>query len=192
MEGKYYLVYRVYKGDEVKFTKQNSRIYGWTNSKAVLQAFMQQRDEKKYLSFKMEEEEFLFRTKQIDEDLDKLRIDFLRLKSVQEDGEFKLFITENEAAECEKKIQRLLTEYSSISKMEFKSPNKEILYFVNLYLNLKKSFRDALFFLGHRPPEIEDLFDSVEETGTYTNENDIANKIIYSLEAYIKVLREDL
>lgn len=190
MEGKYYLVYRVYKGEEVKFTKQNSRIYGWTNSKAVLQAFMQQRDEKKYLSYKMGEEEFLFRTKQIDEDLERLKISFLRLKSVQEEGEFKLFMTANEAAECELRIQRLLTEYSSISKMEFKSPNKEILYFVNLHLNLKKNFQDALFFLGYRPPEIEDLFDSVEEIRSY--ENDVANQIIYSLEAYIKVLREDM
>lgn len=215
-EKRYWLIYRVkdHKEDEM-----NARIYGWTDSKNALKAFSEQRDEKKYAIFEIEYQE-------LEEKFnmgglpDELKLDYLELTSVQTGDKIKLFMTMSEVGEVVKKIVRLFVDLSSLCNINFKDPNKEVLYFMNLIMNLKPKYYDALEYIGYRPPEIEQYFDSI--TGTHEdmiNEtvdlaiaetvhpmrqrspgeipgasalDDVADKILYSLEAFIKVMRDDL
>jgi hypothetical protein len=217
MAKNYWLVYRV--KDHRLEDEINARIYGWTDSKPVLEAFFEQRDEKKYAIFKMKYEEIA--KKFPDEDLPKEeQIDFIKLKSVQTGQEILLFMTLSEMGEAVKRILRLFVELSSLCNLEIKDQGKDVRYFMMLIMNLKDKYKDALEYIGYRPPEIDAYYDSI--TGTREDENnetidiaiaeavhprarrdpgeipgasaldDVADKILYSLEAFIKVLREDM
>ena len=86
--------------------------------------------------------------------------------------------------------------------------------FVDIILNLEEKYYDALFYLGYRPKELEAKFDSHiyesdfvyecmpceeyyrEEPGDQSLRvsamGDVSNKIIYSLESFVKGMRNDL
>ena len=208
------MVYRVYDNKERPDEKRNSHIYGWTCSKKVLKAFIHQRGEKKYLVKKMTMEELTNRLHNHDYDATgRYAIDFIKLKSVKNGEEFKLFMTANEMKQVEREVQRIFEDLSDLDRID---PDN-ISRYVNMVANLNEKFYDALFYLGYRPKEIEAAFDSPlgdmctnpydgieceeyyqsnscndEGRRQLTAYDDVSNKIIYSIESFIKVMRKDL
>lgn len=219
MDGKY-LVYRVYTRKERPDYDDRSRFYGWSKSKAVIKAFSEQRNRKKYKIFKMNKEEIV---KTLSEDIDDAdaMIDILTLKSVKTGEEMYLFTTNNELRECEKKIQRMILDQASLENIEGDGN------YLEMFINLDEYYADALYIIGYRPREVDILFPSadyhddpsditkVEEViddaydgvaafpqevyGCQPNRllglstlDDPTNKIFYSIESFIKVLRDDL
>lgn len=204
-----YVVYRVYRGKELPDTNKTSHIYGWTCSKKVLKAFLKQRGEKKYLLKKMTMDELSNRLHDHDHDVaGRYMIDFIKLKSAKTGEEFHLFMTVHEMNQAERAIQRLFEDACDLDKID---PD-DISRYVNMVINLQEKYYDALFYLGYRPKEIEGLFsddfittssypyDGIPFDEYYMNDDppvysptaDVANKIIYSIESFVKVMREDL
>lgn len=215
MAKKYYLIYRVYGPKERTGEETNSWIYGWSSNKNVVKAFLKQRNKNKYLVFKMDEEEIAEKFSDNELPSNKM-IDCIKLKSAGTQEEFLLFMTLDEMQECETKIQTMMAELCYVDRID----NDRIKYYTNIILNIDDYYMDALHYIGYRPLEIECVFGSSEETvydlidiayngaidyhpqEYYNHSNktlpglsvieDIANKILYSFEAFIKVLKEDL
>jgi len=221
---KYYIVYRVYTDEEmVKRIRStgNNRIYGWTYDKRVLEAFMMQRDKKKYISYKVSRSkiEKTFGSSSLPPNT---MINYLPLISAKSGEEIPIFMTMDESQECEKKIQRYFDEMSSLSNIPFKNKEKEIDFYVSMFVNIKEKYASAIHYLGFRPPEVDakfdsmidaydagdvyDMIDQAYEKG-YPMEyhgalkdgvpgraliDDPVRKSVYSFESFIKVLREDL
>jgi hypothetical protein len=182
---------------------------------------MKQRDKKKYFIKLISEEEMKLEKNRLTlvSLIDDNMINCLHLKSVSSKEDYKLFLTYNEMCEYEKRIQRLFYDLSSLSKIEFKHKDRELLHFVNIFTSLQDNYLEALYLLGYRPYEVDSLYDSaVEEINNneyldciydeysdndieirttdklpgYLASNDIWIKIIYSLEGFIKVMKEEL
>ena len=212
-EKKYYMVHRLYSSKERPGVKEVSTIYGWTSSKTVLKGFFKQRNEKKYLVVKMrmsEIEELISSNSY--EGTGRYMIDFLKLKSAKTGEEFHLFMTVNELNEVERKVQKMFEELCSLDRID----KDNIITYVNLVLNLNEKYYDALFYLGYRPGEISGLCDSdigydiatsiyegmpceeyynrssCNDEGRISELDDASNKILYSIESFIKVMRNDL
>lgn len=197
----YFIVYRVYNRKERPSFKNNSRMYGWTDNKKVLKAFLRQRDKKKYAFIEMDKDEMMEKFSDNFPPEDGM-INYIRVKSSQSLEEITLFMTENELVEAEKKIQKMFLDLCSVGNIK---AVEEIGYFLNMIVNLKKKYVDALAFIGYRPTEIDILFDSIEDLEARENifniyshylepkwEEDISRITIYSIESFIKVMSEDL
>jgi Trp operon repressor len=209
-----YLVHRVYNSKERQDLKDRSHIYGWTTDKRVLKAFLKQRDPKKYTVSKIEEDQIPNALGRYVDEIEEFMINFIKLKSAQTGEEFNLFMTENEKNEVEKRIERIFEDLSSIDVID-----GEILHYVNILINIKTKYSDALNYLGYRPKEIDAVFDSYvgevmyersyssydgisceefyhDPRGSYgtsiSSLSDISNKIIYSIESFIKAMKDDL
>jgi hypothetical protein len=192
-------VYRVHS-DEPSYSKENSRIYGWTVSKKVLKGFFKQRDRSKYYVHKTtgyEIGEFYSHNDMSEKHM----ISLIKLKSNNTSNEFSLFMTAEELEESEVKIRRIFTDLSRVSNID----KSKIPTYVRMVLNLKEKYTDSLYFIGYRPPEIQSMFDSVDnENDLYSlsknnllkldmlYSDDVFRLIIYSLESFIKVLKNDL
>jgi len=220
MSKKYYIVYRVFSRKERPWFSDTSRIYGWTNNKQVLKAFMQQRDSKKYVSYEMDKEEIgeIFSSTHLP--IESMIDMTSSLKSSSTGETIAFFSTANEFTEAQKRIHRIFIDLSSLSNIESKKKDTE--YFVKMFLGLKEKYIEALHYIGYRPKEIDILFDSVEDQMSkvevihrldtayesfgprewdyvhgdmqlgYSVLEDVSEKIIYSLESFVKALREDL
>lgn len=207
-----FIVFRKYKANE---RPENERevYYGWTHSKSVVLAFIKQRSEKKY---KIQKIPITTIERIYGEDLDDdTMINYVELKSVESGEKVNLFITKVELNEAEKKIQRYFRDLSSLAKYD------DCMKLLELVMNLQPYYGSALFFLGFRPPEIDDLFASADPSDDYSNIDgveevidecynnpgeiypnmspvgpsvveDICRKVIYSLESFIKVLKDDM
>ena len=217
MSRRYYIVYRVFNRKERPWFDNTSRIYGWTNNKNILKAFMQQRDNRKYISYEMDKDELgeMFSSTSLPAET---MIDLTTsLKSATSGEPIPFFSTDSEFIEAQKKIIRLFEDLSSLSNIE--SKKRDTKYFVDMYTNIKDKYTDALHYIGYRPKEIDILYDSmIEEADAiyrldtshelrgprefdyqrgdmergYSVLSDVSEKIIYSIESFIKVLREDL
>jgi hypothetical protein len=176
-------------------------MYGWTDNKKVLKAFLRQRDKKKYAFIEMDKDEMMEKFSDNFPPEDGM-INYIRVKSSQSLEEITLFMTENELVEAEKKIQKMFLDLCSVGNIK---AVEEIGYFLNMIVNLKKKYVDALAFIGYRPTEIDILFDSIEDLEARENifniyshylepkwEEDISRITIYSIESFIKVMSEDL
>lgn len=216
-----YLVFRVYSREEcLEVPDRNPyRFYGWSGSKSVIKAFLQQRSKNKYQVRKMRDEDLAYYLSETDPDLLTL-IDFVPLKVVATGEEVKFFTTRSELEETEKRIQRY---FRNLSKIIDRTGSVEIF---EMYRNLDQFYGESLDFIGFLPPEADDLFD-VAEFGGATSETEkvaweieqaylgtldcpleemehdgripglmmisnVANKILYSMESFIKVLYEDM
>lgn len=210
-EKKYHMVYRVYSNKERPETKDRSHAYGWTGNTKVLKAFLKQRDSKKYLVTKMNMDEITNRFTNHDYDATgSYMIDYIKLKSSKSGEEFHLFMTLNEMRQVEGNIKRVFDDICALDRID----NNDIFRYVNMVLNLNTKYYDALYYLGYRPKEISGLFDSyMEHTADlsydgmqceeyYINQcndelrlsklEDASNKILYSIESFVKVMRKDL
>lgn len=209
------MVYRVYSNKERPGIKDKIVAYGWTTNKNVLKAFFKQRNDKKYMVRKV-------RKDQIGEAFDRnnhdatgeYMIEYLPLRSAKTNESIHLFMTTNEMQEVEIKIQRMFEELSSLDRLDKNNIGK----YANLVLNIDQSYYDALFYIGYRPKEIAAAFESMDisvcnqisnaydgmpcEEYYYNGHlnqapglsalEDVSNKIIYSIESFIKVMRKDL
>ncbi len=215
---KYYLVYRIYNDNPRSL--ENAAFYGWTDSKAVLKAFMHQRDKRKY-SYDVIDDEELMEIFSYRDLIDDNRIQFIKLTSNKTGELFTLFMTRGELRESEIKIQKLFKERCSISII---NTDSEKLYQLTLAIvNLKDKYAEALDMIGYQPYEVEGLFDGVRESmsedpsieeyldDVYKWQDDFSDirknpnrplgmsafldtckKILYSLESFIKVMKNDL
>ena len=232
MEDKmYFLVHRVYSHKERPNDDRRSRVYGWTGSRKVLRAFLKQRDEKKYTFVELTGMEMAEIYSHNDLSRENM-ITFLLLKSSQTGETFHLFMTLNELNEVEKRVQRIFVDLSMLTRIvtphsyDLEFDNREditnkIILFMELYLNIKDKYSDALHFIGYRPSEIEKYYpppdreeaeivdDAIDMAYAgnismeYFNEphdqipglmalEDVSKQILYSLESFIKVMKEDL
>ena len=117
--------------------------------------------------------------------------------------------------EVEKRIQDIFKDISSLDRITDSS--RDNLYYFNLFMNIKEYYTDALFNIGFRPKEIDALYETSSDDFSdeiienyreslldkwklrknkhlpiISYEDDYSNKIIYSLESFIKVLKDDL
>lgn len=219
MNGKY-LVYRIYHKSERSDDTDRSRFYGWSTNKNIIKAFRKQRNQKKYKIIKMSENEI---SKTFSEDIDDIdaMIDYIKLRSVKTNEKMTLFLTLNEMRETEKKIQRMFLDQASLSRIQGTGN------YLQMFLHLDNYYADALYFIGFRPREVDDLFPSADYHDDYssiekieeeidaayeemyqfpreivkkTTESavglavieDASNKIYYSLESFIKVMKDDM
>jgi len=195
-------------------------VYGWTTSKKILKAFFKQRDRRKYMAFEMSKEDVaeLFSHSDLPGDT---MITYIKLQSARQlDEEYTLFMTMAEMQEVEIRIQRLFQELSSVATMNFMDCSKEIFFYLRMIVNLVEKYSDALDYLGYRPQEMRSMFppahddEDVESLiglayydtwscNDYYNEpcdqvpglsvlEDVASKIIYSIESFVKVMKDDL
>jgi hypothetical protein len=224
MDDNIYLVFRKYKKKEVQGTDRYV-LYGWTKSPHVVSAFQLQRDNKKYRVVQRDYDELKNETTPfISDDLliQRNMIDYVELTSAQSGDKISLFTTANELNECEKKVQRLFHDLSSISNIKGKGD------YLNMIINLDPYYRIPLFYIGYRPEELDILYPSADEQDNIasisyiedciddaydeicdiTDDNqeryhyipgamgldpaNISSKVIYSLESFIKVLANDM
>lgn len=216
-----YLVYRAYSDKERPGIPENERIvlYGWSSSKAVVKAFIGQRDPKKYKVRKATYDEIISNLKM---DLDpEMIIDFVNLESSTTGETIKLFMTYRELKDTEKAVQRYFNDLASLSDR-----GTSEMTLLELYMNIEEPYISALQFIGFKPPEMDILFDSVEyrESGDYLYTIDgliesaydniyevphetlyhngnipglemlesVNSRILYSVESFMKVMKEDM
>ncbi len=215
-----YLVFRVYTEKERPAASSSERIvfYGWTRNKSVLKAFLEQRTKGKYKFKKLYDEDIAY---YYSEDItdESTMIDILELHFSKTGETAKMFMTAKEMKEGEKAIQRMFREQASTFKC---SEDGSKWVYLNMFVNLIDYYAEALDFLGYRPPELNNLEDTlvaseedeVEEmiemayNGVFDHPEevyepdykpkglsaigDVAHKILYSVESFVKALREDL
>jgi hypothetical protein len=210
----FYLIYRVYHDDE----HDAPYLFGWTENKHVAKAFLGQRDPKKYIMYKVSEDELISEFSESIPGSD-LKIDYVKLKSSTTKETILFFTTLSELQETEKKIQAYFRELSSLDKICRIKGSKDLMYYFTMFMNLKPRYAKALYDIGYRPQEYDALFNAFDENemndsieyayseGRYLTEwdnshrnllpaqtiiEDISKIVIYSLESFIKVLHEDL
>ncbi len=174
---------------------------------------MKQRNYKKYQIRKFHLDEI---RKFYGDDLDEATmLNIVELKSAKTKEKYKIIMTQVELQEAEKKILRLVQEYTSLE-----SAGEDIMDVLRLFVNLTDYYASALFFLGFRPKELDaicpsaDYHDDIADTRLteeYIDEEyqypldftglqpvcpsitaDVSKQIIYSLESFIKVLRDEM
>lgn len=209
----YYLVYRTYSAEEMPNASEEELrpLYGWSCSKDVIRAFCAQRSPEKYLVVKVSEYQVGEVLSEVAWD-DTNEIDYLKLQVAATGEEVKLFMTKCEMEECEIKIQRYFRDLADIvAKRGFRA--------LDLYVNLRNKYIAPLRVIGFNPMESVDMDDTGMHRGFCTDEfavdweihqayqsNDrfdnkipglqtmtnIHSKVIYSVESFLKVMRDDL
>lgn len=212
-----YLVYRVYTRDERPNIDERASFYGWSNNKSMIKAFTSQRSKKKYKVLKVDQDEIARRfSEEIDDE--EAALDFVKIKSASTHEEIFFITTMNELKETEKRIQRMFIDQASLSGIDGKGNYLEM--FMNLddyyadalyYIGFRPPEVDILFPSADYHDDysnitkIEELIDDAYE-GKYQSPGevrdnripglvaieDVANKIYYSVESFVKVLKDDL
>lgn len=215
-QDKVYLIYRVHDPSIMRYSKKNLEYYGWSDSKIVVKAFLNQRTQGKYKSIKSNIEEVEDITQTLSENKE---INFIKILSSKSKKEFTFFLTSSELMEIEMRIQKLFVDQSSILNL---TKEGELIYnYCEAIMNLKKKYADALDIVGFQPPEIAELLDGDnsygEEYESFSDEMrrayehkedyedyvkrknrlpgsvlylDVCRKVIYSLESFVKVCRD--
>lgn len=166
-------------------------LYGWSYSKAVIKAFLNQRSKEKYRVTKISK--CLLENKFTNIDICKdNKIDLIELESVNSKMKYKLFMTQKELDEVKGKIINLLKEYSNLVSLY--NGNTMIL---ELFLNLKKGYIKALEFIGFDPSpaymyDSDDSYDRYEEYDMNRYSSSVFNNIIYSIESFIMAMKDDM
>lgn len=212
-----YMIYRIYSATERPDVSQRSIFYGWTQSKVVRDAFLQQRSKGKYKCVKMYDED-IARYYAEDVSDNATRIDMLKLQSAKTGDEFIFFMTANELKQTEIDIHQMLENAARLDRID-----EDLEKLVEFYTSLNDYYADALAIIGFRPPEIRymypgaddecDLTSSeydIEETyvENYSNPqrgvkfielgpqsvriDQLADRIVYSLESFVKVMKDNL
>ena len=163
---KRYLVFRVYQRDE----DHEDWLYGWTFDRNVVKVFLEQRDTRKYSVRKISEEELADLLSDVPWDSSNM-IDYVELPVSATGKSVTLFMTKNELCEVEKRIQRYFRKLSTIIDNEHGS-----FVVLNLFQNLIPRYLDALDFLGFRPPELENMDESVPYHGCPEDEDDVSDR----------------
>ena len=219
-EQKIFAVYRIYTKKERELTSTKSRFYGWSFSKNVVKAFLSQRTQGKYDYTKVYIDEEGYPEIDGYEIDDSNMINFVKLKSVSNGEYFDLFITANEMMEAEKRIQKYFRDLCAISMIDGKGDYMQMVLNIDEYYASALDFIgyrppeiSAMYTSADcrdDPGEIMGLDELIDDAYSgsclYPSEEstnisrplglstltDIATKILYSLESFVKVLRDDL
>ena len=204
-------VYAIYRN---RFRTKEDPIYGWTESKSTARMFLKERKKKKYTIMKSRYKELQKRFSEFEDQLDRYRLDLIRFKSSKDGKDYYLISTLNELKSYEMNCQDLFRYMSSTEKID---PNR-IEYFLDLIANIQKEYASALNVIGFVPREFESLFPGGEDSMEWVQHgidsiyedidireyhkhyempgrvatNEIYMRIIYSLESFIRVMKEDL
>lgn len=220
-EKKIYVIHRVYSKKEKYINDRKSYLYGWTDNKSILKAFLSQRTKSKYgIDEIYADPEDILDGQYNDLDSNNM-LNYIILKSVNNKiDDYYFFMTYNELQETEKRIQKYFRDLCSISNIYYDDDYLGMLSHINEY------YARALDFIGYRPPELSAMYPSADYTDDpgeiigitelidsaycgaaihpYEEINvngkipglsmltDISTKIIYSVESFIKVLKDDL
>lgn len=198
-----------------------TRFFGWSKSKDVVMAFLSQRDPKKYKIIKMSDEEIAEYFSEDNMVYNETKLDILVLRSASTNEKVLLITTINETMQAEKDIQRMfysackIVDYSVnavelfMNLQEKYSEALEIIGFmppeVEAMLNpvdyessgsridfIEEEIDDAYSGALDYPRE-EDTVQRLEKPlGLMMFNNNTYQKMLYSLESFIKVLKEDL
>lgn len=220
-ERKVFLIYRYFYDEPERDKREQKVLYGWTFSKNMLKGFLKQRNNKKYIVCKVNREEFQRNYEEF-ADSDRIMLNYVKLKSVKDQQEYCFFTTLDELEATEVEIQHYFSELSTIDDVEgidrilIEIMNLKKYYLDALiYLGYRPSQIDQLFpsaseydeFNGCSKAESEieyaysgDFSFSPMEYGEAKIEKipglntleSVHNKIIYSLESFIKILKDDL
>lgn len=203
---KYYLVYK------------DLTPYGWSFDLNIVKAFLEQRnDSYKWIKSNKNEIEIIFNANHT---INERMINCIKLKSTTYKKNFLLFITIDELRTCEKMIQQLMIDQCRLNKGDISY--ERLTECISIIGDLKDPYYNALYFIGYRPPEIlslynqnysyydiNDLIDiAYDECGWLScplynsitkhgvpsiyNLDELYEKVIYSLESFIKVLKDEL
>lgn len=205
------MIYREYSKKE-RLTDQRV-FYGWTKSKQMVLAFLKQRSPKKY---RVKEVDLDTVRSIYGESLSlDTELDFAALKSAKTRETIYLIMTKLEMQETEKRVARYFRELSSLEQA-----GSDIMEVLRLFVNLNDYYGSALFFLGFRPTETDILFNSADPRDDYSSTEmleegideeydhpfdfkifnpvtpwiteDVSKQLIYSFEAFIRVLKDEM
>lgn len=216
-EQSYFMVYRT-KNDEPDTSSVH--LYGWTMHKTVVKAFMRQRTKGKYNVVKMYEDEIEEMYSESPLSIENMIDEFIFPMASSNGDKVVILSTKSEMYETEVRIQKYFRELPKLLE------DGDDMHIIELFLNLKEYYSDALEFIGFRPMEIESLFgsdtyiacensielikdeiedayisDQINEYRTANHSRDLPglskltepySRVLYSLEAAIKVLKEEL
>lgn len=217
---KKYLVYRTYTKKERPGLSDRSRFYGWSSNKSVVKAFLEQRNPKKYTVIKMSKDRIAETFSEEIDDVDAM-IDMLKLKSVSTGEEIPLFMTLNEMRETEKKIQRMFDDTASLERIDgtgnylqmflnFDEYYADALFLIGCrpreidIMFPSADYHDDYSSIMKVEEEIDNAYDRIytSPSETYTSHynkilglstlEDVCNKIYYSIESFVKVLKDDM
>lgn len=218
MNGKY-LVYRIYTKEERPDIEERSVLYGWSKSKSIVKAFNKQRNPSKYRIIKMSDNDIIRMYSETLEDQDNM-IDFIKVRSAKTHEELYLFMTRNEMRETEKNIQKMFMSQASFDDVKdlkiyismllnFQNYYGDALYFIGYrpaevdILFESADWHDSYCNIDKVEEEIDNAYDGICEIpqevygkvdgilGLSVIE-DVANKIYYSVESFIKVMKDDM
>lgn len=198
-----YLIYRVYSRDERPDESFLERqiLYGWTKHKCLIKIFFQQRSKSKYKVIKIHKDDLeKFYSEPLD---DTTKLDILPLRSRYSDDLVKLISTDKELSEWEYKLRTMLEDVASLESVKGSE------HCLELFANIDDKYKDALSFIGYTPREMESLFPSSVlsmdefESELYSrhsdgnikssmNAVDPKDQVIFSLEAFIKIMKDDM
>ena len=135
------------------YPDRESRIFAWTMSKDALKLFRKQRDQSKYRIMKL----YIDDKEEFDDIHNGNMLDFLILKSVIDKKPIKFLTTDLEVQQYEKDLQKYFLKLPALVQ---RAGGKTTL--LQLFMNLKEEYKEALDFIGYRPEELTDLFDDEE------------------------------
>lgn len=214
-ENSRYMIFRIYDEKE-RPSPERAIFYGWSYNRPIVDAFLIQRNKKKYKVTQMTDSDI---ASKFHEDIldSETMLDFIKLKSATSGEYTKLICTSRELMDAEILIQRYFGDLCSFEN----APGEG--HYVEMMLSLKDYYRDALEYIGFRPRDIDMMYPSADIADNYDDtENaelmlaeaygdkygfcmtpglklegntifdDMFRKVIYSLENFIKVLRSDM
>lgn len=217
----YYLVFRNYSYKERPHSTPDNRLefYGWSQDKKVIKAFMIQRSKDKYKVVKKYKEMFPEAMLESWVDIETM-IDFIMLPSVTTGNEVPLFMTKQEMSEVEIKLRKYFKELPKLVEMangeitllrmytNLKDKYHDVLNIIGYQPNELKTLYDDSMSDEYSESYIKDLYSEyVTELGCedcrkighdeipgrdWAIENDISYKIIYSVESFVKIMKDDL
>lgn len=213
-KNKRYMIYRKYSREE-RSEEERFVFWGWSSSRDAVLGFLRQRSHKKYkiVEIKMSEMFKIYGEDDLDEDS---RLNMVTLLSAKTRKPSVLFTTQIELNETKKKIQRMFRDAASLGDV-CGSDTVEVLH---LFMRIKPYYASALYFIGFRPPEVDAMYDSADYHDDYSGiesieeeidsehaddtskptldpfrssiVDDVSKKIIYSLESFIAILKDDM
>lgn len=210
MKDTFYLIFRVYTAKERPNPKDRYVFYGWTTNKSIIEAFQMQRNMDKYAKRKLTREEMdKFKDSYDEDEITCVEMDYVMLHSAHSDLEIMFVTTLHELKETEYNIQEMAREMCDLSKIKGDGD------YLSMIINLKDVYREALDRIGYRPSQLDfdypsdhdtlmDTIDGAYAEGIVTDTkgsrqipsqsviDDVASMSLYSIESFIKALRDDL
>lgn len=205
---------RIYVIFRKRFGNNKDPIYAWTKKKDMLKCFFQERSRKKYRVIKARYIELERKFSDNPTRIDMYTLDFMKFPSHKDGLIYYILTTLEELRQYEYQCQDIFKYFSSIEKID----QNRIEYFLNLVGNIEKEYLDALNAIGYNPQEFEALFPGGEDSMEWINHgidasyedldieefrkervlpgknvsSDIPKKLIYSIESFIKIMKDEM